>query len=154
MVGKASHASYAVRVNEEQQRILDDLMWKGEMAMRDRGASDAEIAEKKRQLHQAMEQFPPDATGWERLARIDAGEPPEAVIPAAFAKDMWLVRVARHRRLLAIALLAFAGFVGYFGGLTRGKAHPIQGVEGLVIGLAIAAFAVAYATVSVRRRRR
>lgn len=139
-------------VNKEQQRILDDVMRKGEMAMRDRGATDAEIAEKERQLRRAIEQFPPDAAGWERFARISAGEPPNAVLPAF--EDSWLVRIARHRRLLAIVLLAFAGFLGYFGGLTPGKAHPIHGGEGLVIGLGIAAFAVAYATLSVRRRRR
>jgi hypothetical protein len=130
-------------VDEEQQKILDDLMWKGEMAMRDRGLTDARIAEKKRELRQAIEQYPPDAAGWERLARIDGGEPPKEVIPAAFGKDTWLVRLAGHRMLLALGSLVLLALFGYFD----------AGVVGLVVGVAIASFAIVYATVSVRRRR-
>jgi hypothetical protein len=131
-------------VNEEQQKILDDLMWKGEMAMRDRGLGDAQIAEKKQELRRAIEQFPADAAGWERLARIDGGEPPETVIPAAFGKNEWIVRVAEHRALLALGVLAVAALFGYFD----------AGLVGLLVGLAIATFAMLYATISARRRRR
>jgi hypothetical protein len=131
-------------VNEEQQRILDDLMWKGEMAMRDRGLSDAQIAEKKRELRRMIQQSAPDAAQWERLARLDGGEPPEEVIPAAFGKDMWVVRLAEHRVLLAVAVLALGALLGYLD----------RGVLGLLVGLAIATFALLYAVLSVRRRRR
>ena len=131
-------------MNEEQQRILDDLMWKGEMSMRDRGLTDEQIAEKKRELRQMLEQSPPDAAGWERLARIDGGEPPEAVIPAAFGKGAWIVRVAEHRALLALGVLALGALFGYFD----------AGLVGLLVGLAVATFAILYATLSVRRRRR
>jgi hypothetical protein len=140
-------------MDEERQRILDDLMWKGEMAMRDRGLSDAEIAEKKRQLQEVLARTPPDDAGWERLARIDAGEPPESVLPD-FGKDAWLVRIAGHRVLLGIGLVLFAAALGYFGGLNRGNTHRLGGIPGLVVGVAIALFAIVYATVSVRRRRR
>ena len=131
-------------MNEEQQRILDDLMWKGEMSMRDRGLTDEQIAEKKRELRRMIEKTPPTDAQWEQLGRIDGGEPPESVIPAAFGKDMWLVRLAEHRVLLAIGVLALGALLGYLD----------RGVLGLLVGLAVAAFALAYATISVRRRRR
>ena len=71
-----------------------------------------------------------------------------------FGKDAWLVRIAGHRVLLGIGLVIFAAALGYFGGLTPGKAHPLKGVTGLLVGVAIALFAIVYATISVRRRRR
>jgi hypothetical protein len=130
-------------VDEEQQKILDDLMWKGEMAMRDRGLTDAQIAAKKHQLRQVIEQMPPTDAQWEQLERIDGGEDPHEVL-MNFGKDGWIVRLAEHRVLLALGSLALLALFGYFD----------AGVVGLLVGLAIASFAIVYATVSVRRRRR
>jgi hypothetical protein len=130
-------------VDEEQQKILDDLMWKGEIAMRDRGMTDAQIAAKKHQLRQVIEQMPPTDAQWEQLERIDGGEDPHEVL-MNFGKDGWIVRLAEHRVLLALAAVTLLGLFGYFD----------AGLVGLLVGLAIGTFAMVYATISVRGRRR
>lgn len=154
-LGNADPASYAPDVNDEQRKILDDLMWKGEMAMRDRGLSDAEIAEKKRQLRELIEQRPPDDAGWERLARLDAGEPPMDVM-GSFGKDDWIVRLASHRTLFRLALVAITAFIGYFGAWGRGNDVQIfpTRVPGLLFGVAIGIVVLVLTELSMRAQRR
>ena len=130
-------------MDEQQQKIFDDLMWKGEMSMRDRGLTDAQISAKKQEAWRIFEQTPLTDAQWDQLARIDGGEPPSDVL-MNFGKDDWIVRLAAHRALLAAALLAVAALLGYLD----------AGVAGALAGLAIGAFALGYAVLSVRRRRR
>jgi hypothetical protein len=123
-------------VDEEQRRIVDDLMWKGEIAMRDRGLSDAEIAAKKRQLQQMIEQHPPNDAQWEMLGRIDGGEPPPD-LKAMLGKGSWIVRLAVHPLVSRFGMIATFALIGFLGGPAPGTHVGLHGVKGLLAGLAV-----------------
>jgi hypothetical protein len=123
-------------VDEEQRRIVDDLMWKGEMAMRDRGLSDAEIAAKKRQLQQMIEQHPPNDAQWEMLGRIDGGEPPPNLNPM-LGKSSWTVRLGLNPLVSRFGMIAAFGLIGFLGGPAPGSHAALHGVKGLLAGLAV-----------------
>jgi hypothetical protein len=142
-------------VDEEQRRIVEDLMSKGETAMRDRGLSDAEIAAKKRQLQEMLEKTPPNAAQWEMLGRLDAGETPPDIM-ASFGKEGSIVWLASHRILFRLVLVALAGLIGYFGAFGRGNDVEIfpTGVPGLLFGLGIGLVILVCVQVSLRAQRR
>ena len=141
-------------MDEEQRKLVDDLMWKGEMAMRDRGLGDAEIAAKKRQLQEILEERPLSEAQWQMLERVDAGEPPRDIM-ASFGKDSWVVRLAMHRTVVRLAPFVVFGFLGYYGGPARGSDNTLpRGIPGLLLGLGFAVVMLVLVEIGSRRRPR
>ena len=148
---------------DEEHRAAAERLWaEADRRARERGVTEPELTEKRRQFFELLDEEGGDAAvdrlqgEWPEIASRTTASPPRDVNELLGLRRGQLDPIpwlAEHRPVVYGAFVALVGALGYFGALGRAGPQPVRpGIAGLAYGLALAAVAIVVVTVWTRLR--